>query len=101
MSSASKSLITEEEIIKLAKLSSLELSGEEVKRYQTEVSTILTMIDKLREIDTEGVEPTYQVSGNQNVMREDIIDTELVSPEELIKLSPDSLKGQIKVEKVL
>ena len=101
MSSASKTLITEDEIVKLAKLSSLELSGEEVKKYQSEVGTILSMIDKLKEIDTEGVEPTYQVSGNKNVMRDDVIDTNTVDPEKLLKLAPDSLKGQIRVKKVL
>lgn len=101
MSSASKSIITEEEIIKLAKLSSLELSSEEISKYQREVSTILEMIDKLKEIETEGVEPTYQVSGNKNVTREDIINPDTVLPEKLISLSPDELGGQIKVKKVL
>lgn len=101
MSSASRSLITEDEIIKLAKLSSLELSSEEVKKYQSEVSTILSMIDKLKDIDTEGVEPTYQVSGNKNIMRDDVIQTDTVDPAKLLKLAPDSLKGQIKVKKVL
>lgn len=101
MSSASKSLISEEEIIKLAKLSSLELTPTEVKEYQTEVSTILEMIDKLKEINTDGVEPTYQVSGNQNVTREDTIVEDSVEPQDLLSLAPDSHKGHIKVKKVL
>lgn len=101
MSSASRTLITEDEIIKLAKLSALELSADEVKKYQTEVSTILTMIDKLKEIDTEGVEPTYQVSGNRNVMREDTISKEIIQTDRLLGLSPRTKKGQIEVAKVL
>jgi aspartyl-tRNA(Asn)/glutamyl-tRNA(Gln) amidotransferase subunit C len=101
MSSASKSIITKDEIIKLAMLSSLELTEEEVTRYQQEVSTILEMIDKLKEINTDGVEPTYQVSGNKNVTRDDEIQSDTVSPAKLLNLSPDSLKDQIKVKKVL
>lgn len=101
MSSATKSIITKEEIQKLAMLSSLELSEDEVSRYQQEVSTILEMIDKLKEIDTDGVEPTYQVSGNKNITREDEIQNDTVSPEKLLNLSPDSHKNQIKVKKVL
>lgn len=101
MSSATKSIITKEEIQKLAMLSSLELSEDEVSRYQQEVSTILEMIDKLKEIDTDGVEPTYQVSGNKNITREDEIQNDTVSPEKLLSLSPDSHKNQIKVKKVL
>lgn len=101
MSSASTDLISRDEIIKLAKLSSLELTEEEVDKYQHEVGTILGMIDKLKEIDTDGVEPTYQVSGNQNVTRDDVIKNNVVGSEKLLKLSPDSLNKQIKVKKVL
>lgn len=101
MSSASKALITEDEIIKLARLSSLELTKGEVKKYQTEVSTILTMIDKLKEIDTEGIEPTYQVSGNQNVMREDTIAKDIIQADKLLGLSARTKKSQIEVPKVL
>jgi aspartyl-tRNA(Asn)/glutamyl-tRNA(Gln) amidotransferase subunit C len=93
--------ITEEDIRKLAKLSSLELSVDEVKKYQSEVGSILAMIDKLKEIDTKGVEPTYQVSGNENITREDTIDIQTVAKDKLLKLAPETLNGQIKVKKVL
>ena len=101
MSSARTNAISKEEILKLAKLSNIELSDEEVEKYQTEVAWILEMIAKLNEIDTDGVEPTYQVSGNQNVMREDEISDKTVVPSNLLNLSPKTEKGQIKVPKVL
>jgi len=101
MSSASADLISRDEIIKLAKLSSLELSEEEIDKYQREVGTILGMIDKLKEIDTKGVEPTYQVSGNENVTREDVVSDQIVDRSKLLKLSPESMAEQIKVKKVL
>ncbi len=101
MSSASKSVISREEILKLAKLSNLELTDDEVEKYQDEVSSILEMITKLNEIDTEGVEPTYQVSGNQNVMREDKISEDIVSADRLLALAPKKNKDQIEVPKVL
>jgi aspartyl-tRNA(Asn)/glutamyl-tRNA(Gln) amidotransferase subunit C len=101
MSSASKSVISKDEILKLAKLSNIELSDEEVEKYQTEVASILEMIAKLNEIDTDGVEPTYQVSGNKNIMREDEISEDIVGASDLLSLSPKTEKGQIKVPKVL
>lgn len=101
MSDTSAVTISREEIIKLAKLSSLELSEEEIDKYQKEVATILEMIGRLKEIDTEGVEPTYQVSGNKNVMREDVILKDVVSPDKLLGLSPSQKNNQIKVSKVL
>lgn len=96
-----KSKISKEEVIKLAKLSNLELTEEEISKYQTEVSSILEMIAKLNEIDVDGVEPTYQVSGNQNVMREDEISEDLVPATELLNLAPKKSKQQIEVPKVL
>lgn len=101
MSDTSAVTISREEIIKLARLSSLELSEEEIDKYQKEVATILEMIGRLKEIDTEGVEPTYQVSGNKNVMREDVILKDVVSPDKLLGLSPSQKNNQIKVSKVL
>ena len=104
MSSASSSLISREEIIKLAKLSNIELSEGEISKYQSEVSTILEMITKLNEIDTDGVEPTYQVSGNISTletMREDLIADDIVPKEELLELAPKSSDQEIKVPKVL
>ena len=99
----SKTAITEDEIKKLATLASLDLSSEEVAKYSQEVSSILEMIDKLQQINTDGVGPTYQVSGNQNVTRGDLIaDTnDLVKPSELLELAPEQQNGSIKVKKVL
>lgn len=94
-------LISKEEILKLASLSNIELDAEEVERYQSEVGSILKMIDELKSINTDGVIPTYQVSGNENVMREDVVDDTKIDPKILLDLAPDKQDGQIKVGKVL
>ena len=54
----------------------------------------------LDELDTSSVEPTFQVTGLQNVMRDDVIEPQLPR-ESLLALAPDQLGGQIKVPKVL
>lgn len=41
---------------------------------QQDLAGIVEYIEQLSELDTSGVEPTYQVSENQNVWREDKID---------------------------
>jgi aspartyl-tRNA(Asn)/glutamyl-tRNA(Gln) amidotransferase subunit C len=96
-----KSILSPDDILKLAKLSNLRLSAAEVELYQQEVSSILEMINKLQQIDTSGVEPTYQVSGNSNVMRADKVEDSEVSFGQLLDLAPESADGQIKVAKVL
>ena len=55
----------------------------------------------LAELDTTGVEPTYQVNGLQNVFREDVVDQGAVTREALLAIAPDTADNQVKVPKVL
>ncbi len=93
--------IKREEIIHLAKLSNLSLSEKEVEGFEEELENIIEYISQLDEVDTENIEPTYQVFEMKNVWREDQIINQDASCEELLKLSPDSSYHQIKVPKVL
>lgn len=93
--------ITKEDIVKLAKLSRLRLSDEEIVRYQAELEAILHYVDKLQKADTEGIEPTYQVTGLVNVLRRDEIIDYHVTPEELLKNAPDHEKHMFKVKRMV
>lgn len=55
----------------IAHLSRLQVSDEEVARYSEQISSILTYVDKLREIDTNGVPELAHGSGTTNVFRAD------------------------------
>ena len=60
-----------EDIKKIAKLAKLQLSDEEIEEYTPQIQSFLGYIDQLKEVDIEGVEPTAQVGGICNVLRED------------------------------
>ena len=64
-------MIEREQVLHVAKLSRLQLSDEEVGRLETELSSILDHVDRLAEIDIEGVEPTSHVVPLENVLRDD------------------------------
>ena len=55
----------------VARLARLALSDAEKARMRAELAAILRYIDKLRELDVEGVEPTSHALPLVNVMRED------------------------------
>ena len=55
----------------VARLARLELSDADKERMRRELDSILSYIDKLRALDTEGVEPTSHAVPMTNVMRED------------------------------
>lgn len=85
----------------LAKLSSLQLSDEEVSALQMDLASILEYVKQLSELDTTGVEPTYQVTDLENVFREDSVVPSTANREILLGIAPDQKENQIKVPKVL
>lgn len=93
--------ISRDDVQRLAQLSSLALADDEIDALQIDIGNILGYIQQLSELDTSGVEPTYQVTGLQNVWREDKIDDYGINRDELLALAPESQNGQIKVPKVL
>ncbi len=93
--------ISRDDIIKLATLSSLKLTDEEIDSLQVDVGNILSYVEQLNELDTKDVTPAYQVTGLSNVFRKDVINSGEVSREQLLALAPDSQDLQIKVPKVL
>ena len=59
------------DIAHIAKLANLPLTPEEEKKYEAQLSQILEYINKLNEVDTENIEPTFNVTGLKNALRED------------------------------
>lgn len=93
--------LTKEEVLKLAALSRLKLTNEEVERFQTELTDILDYVAELDKVDTSGLEPTYQVTGLKNVTRSDTLKDYQAKPADILALAPDTQDGSYKVKKVL
>ena len=82
-------------------LSNLSLSEEQIGSLETDLNKIIDYVSQLDELDTEGVEPTYQVFEMENVWREDEIETFEAERSELLALAAETRDEQIKVPKVL
>lgn len=93
--------ISLDDVRKLATLSALSLTDDEAKRLEGELQNILAFIEQLNEIDTTNVEPTYQVTGLENVWRDDELIDYHLDREALLKNAPAHQDGQIKVKRVL
>lgn len=92
--------ISDSDVQTLADLSALELSDEEKTNLKKDLENILSNITKLNTLDTDGVEPQYQVTGLENVWRTDEVNQPLEASK-LVELAPKSRDGQIEVPKVL
>ena len=79
-------------------LAKLELSGEEKEQAKKDMGRMLDYIDKLGELDTDGVEPMSHVFPVQNVFREDVV-TNGDDRENILKNAPGEKDGMLKVPK--
>jgi aspartyl-tRNA(Asn)/glutamyl-tRNA(Gln) amidotransferase subunit C len=68
----SRAMIDRDQVLHVARLSRLALSDEELERMPGELSKILEHVEKMNELDLDGVEPTTHVVELQNVLREDV-----------------------------
>jgi aspartyl-tRNA(Asn)/glutamyl-tRNA(Gln) amidotransferase subunit C len=55
----------------VAKLANLPITEAEKTKFQPQLEKIVEFIEKLSELDTENVEPTFQVTGKVNELRAD------------------------------
>ncbi|MBS3947497.1 MAG: Asp-tRNA(Asn)/Glu-tRNA(Gln) amidotransferase subunit GatC [Dethiobacter sp.] len=92
--------ITREEVVHVARLAMLEISGEEVALYTQQLNAILEYADKLKSLETEGVEPTAHVLPLRNVFREDEIRPGLPR-EEALANAPAEEEGLFRVPRVM
>ena len=91
--------LTKEEIIHIAKLARIHLTDEEVEKFTNQLGGILEFMDKLNEVDTEGIPETNQVTGLTNISREDEVKP-FGNEEGLIRCSNNPIENnQIKVKK--
>lgn len=94
--------LTKKDIKHIANLARLELTEKELKLYGSQLSDILSYINQLQEVDTTDIEPTAQVTGLENVFREDKVeDWDNGEREKALGQAPELKDGQVKVKRVL
>jgi len=93
--------LSRDDVLKLAKLARLELTSDEVEVFSEELSSIIDYFTVLETIDTTNLEPTYQVTGLTNVMREDKLIDYGYSVSSLLENVPRLKDDQIKVSRMV
>lgn len=96
----SDSILSAEQVRAIADLARLELSEDDVARYQRQLSDILIYFQKLEELDTTHIDPTSSVLPLTNVMRPDIAGAPL-PVDDVVANAPDSDGQQFRVRAVL
>ncbi len=88
------------DVFYVAKLANLPLTDKEKKKFEKQLSETLDYVKQLESLDTSDVEPTSQVTGLENVTREDETIPSL-SQEEALKNTKSNHNGFFKVKAIL
>jgi aspartyl-tRNA(Asn)/glutamyl-tRNA(Gln) amidotransferase subunit C len=89
-------VIDRDQVLHVARLARLKLSDEEIERMAGELSGILEHVDRISELDLEGVEPTSHVIALENVLRPDEPRPSW-SRDEVLEPAPDAASGAFRV----
>jgi aspartyl-tRNA(Asn)/glutamyl-tRNA(Gln) amidotransferase subunit C len=89
-------VIDRDQVLHVARLARLELSEEELERISSELSGILENVERMNELDLEGVEPTSHVVALENVLRPDEPRPSLAR-EQALDPAPDPAQGAFRV----
>ena len=93
-------MLSREEVQHVARLARLHLSDEELERMRAQLDAILAYVDKLRELDVEGVEPTSHAVPLVNVMRDDAV-TPCLSQDAALANAPDRVGEFFRVPRII
>ncbi|HSX31100.1 MAG TPA: Asp-tRNA(Asn)/Glu-tRNA(Gln) amidotransferase subunit GatC [Candidatus Saccharimonadales bacterium] len=93
--------LSRDDVLKLARLARISLTDDEVAEFSEELSAILQYVEQLSGVDVTGLKPTNQVTGLTNVMREDTFIDYGMTPDELLKLVPQTEGRYIKVKRMI
>ena len=92
--------ISSEEVLRIAQLSRLKLSDDEVVSFQGTLSDILEYVEKLNELDVTNIEPTTHAVPTQMRLRPDVVEQRLTR-EDLMSNAPAAQDGMFRVPKVV
>ena len=92
--------ISKEEITNVANLARLNLDESLIDKLTSQVGTILEYIDKLDELNTDGVEPTTHAISLSNAFRDDV-ETEQLGTDKALANAPEKEDGCFVVPKVV
>lgn len=90
--------MNKEEIRHIANIAQIDFSDEELEKFAPNFDEIIELVNKIKEVDTEGVEEVFQVNGTENNIREDKTG-ESLSQEEALENAATKKYGYFKLIK--
>lgn len=86
----------------IAKLANIPTTDQENEKIATAFDETLKVVDQLQKVNVDGIEPTHQVTGLMNVLRDDVVDeSRMFTQEEALSNAKHTYDGFIVVDQIL
>lgn len=96
------STFSSSDVSKIAKLANIPITEARAEDLAQGFTKTMVVVDELTKVDVQNVEPTNQVTGLENVLREDVVDTtRMFTQEEALKNAKRTHNGFFVVDQVL
>ncbi|HZZ98452.1 MAG TPA: Asp-tRNA(Asn)/Glu-tRNA(Gln) amidotransferase subunit GatC [Candidatus Saccharimonadia bacterium] len=99
---SSSLVITTALVRHMALLANIPISADEEKKLADGFTATMKVVNQLNELNVTGVEPTHQVTGLTNVLREDVVDEDqMFTQEQALMNAKQTHNGFIVVDQIL
>ncbi len=96
------STLSKNDVLHVAKLAKIPLTESEIDKFTDQLSSIVSYMDELNEVDTSSIEPTSQTTGLKNIFRSDEIKTDQILSQDLALSGTEEVyNGYFKVDAIL
>lgn len=93
-------MVEKKDIQYIANLANLKIEESDIDTFTRQIGDILEYVEKLDELDTDGVVPTAYTVPMKNVLREDKVEPSM-GREKILSNAPDKKEGQFRVPKIM
>lgn len=93
-------MLSKEDVLKIAALSKLEFSENEIEKFRVDLNKIFDHMEELNSVDTSEVEPLFNVLDLKDVLRKDVVKDSGIK-KEILENAPNSDEEFIIVPKVV
>ncbi len=93
-------MVTKEEVLHIGEISMLSFSEEEVDIFTEKFQQVIDFVDKIKEVDTDNVEPTFSINDDTQMLK-DYEGDEVLTREEVLQNTQEQQYGYFKVLRVL
>lgn len=93
-------MITKEDVVHIANIAMLKFQEEEIDVFTEKFSQVISFVETIKEVNTDNVEPTFQVSDDAWALK-DYEDNEVLTREEVLQNTVEQQYGYFKILKVV